>query len=79
MEKSNVFLHHTVDEITSHNPKERLKFEKKTTGKIYSIPSLYILLSYLFSTLKKILIKILNKNFLNNYKWNIAYKFTNEW
>ena len=79
LEKSNIFLHHTVDEITSHNPKERLKFEKKTTGKIYSIPSLYILLSYLFSTLKKILIKILNKNFLHNYKWNIAYKFTNEW
>ena len=64
LEKSNIFLHHIVDEITSHNPKERLKFEKKTTGKIYSIPSLYILLSYLFSTLKKILIKILNKNFL---------------
>ena len=79
LEKSNIFLHRTVDEITSHNPKERLKFEKKTTGKIYSIPSLYILLSYLFSTLKKILIKILNKNFLHNYKWNIAYKFTNEW
>ena len=79
LEKSNIFLHHIVDEITSDNSKERLKFEKKTTGKIYSIPSVYILLSYLFSTLKKILIKILNKNFLHNYKWNIAYKFTNEW
>ena len=79
LEKSNIFLHYVVDEITSGHSKIKITDKKKVVGQIYSIPSLMILFFYIFSTLKKVFIKILNKKLLSKYRWNIAYKFTDKW
>ena len=50
LEKSNIFLlHHTVDEITSVNPKERLKFEEKNYREnLFNTFTLYFNILFIF-------------------------------
>ena len=79
LEKSNIFLHYIVDELTSDSSEIKFRDKKKSAGPIYSLPSVYVLLTYIFSIVKTIFMKILNINLLQNYRWNIAYKFTDKW
>ena len=78
-EKSNIFLHFVIENLTSNTSVINFKNVKQSVGPIYSLPSIYVSILYILYTLKNIFIKIFNEIFYNNYQWNIAYKFTSDW
>ena len=78
-EKSNIFLHFVVENLTSNTSEVNFKDKKQSVGPIYSVPSIYISTLYILYTFKNIFIKVLNEIFFKNYQWNIAYKFTSDW
>ena len=78
-EKSNIFLHFVIENLTSNTSVINFKNVKQSVGPIYSLPSIYVSILYILYTLKNIIIKIFNEIFYNNYQWNVAYKFTSDW
>ena len=78
LEKSNIFLHHVVDDLTSKNLNIEIK-KNKIVGPIYTLPSVSTLIFYFVSILKNFFVKWINKTLIRSYNWNVAYQFTDKW
>jgi len=76
-EKSNIYLHYVVENLTSNSFKTDIKI--KNLGPIYKLPSIHILLFYFFSIIKIFFTKTANKILSRGDQWNVAYQFTQEW
>ena len=56
-EKSNIFLHFVIENLTSNTSVINFKNVKQSVGPIYSLPSINVSISYILYTLKNIFIK----------------------
>jgi len=79
LEKSNIFLHQVIDKLTSNTLENEIKNKNKILGPIYTLPPVTTLIFYFFSTLKRFLVKWINKTLIQNQNWNVAYQFTDKW
>ncbi len=79
LEKSNLFLHHVIEDLTSNSPQMILRDKYLSPPKIYTLPSIFIQLSYVGTLIKNIITKFLDKYFKKDYRWNIAYQYTKKW
>ena len=73
LEKSNIFLHHVVDDLTSKNLNIEIK-KNKIVGPIYTLPTVSTLFFYFVSILKNFFVKWINKTLIRSYNWNVAYQ-----
>lgn len=78
-EKSNPFLHKTIEKIVLESTDIKIYPKKKYLYPLYTTPNVYNQMRYLFSTAILIFKKIIRKITKKNYRWGVAYQFVDNW
>jgi len=78
-EIANPFFHYVLEDITSQNPKLKVQEKKTYSHPLFTTPNILQILIYLFKTFFVLTCKIFRKLQLKNYRWGVAYLFSNKW
>ena len=78
-EKSNLFFHKTIEKLILKPLEIKIYPKKPYLYPLYTTPSLYRQIQYIFLTLKIISLKIFRKLTKKSYRWGVAYLFDDNW
>ncbi|MDB4722103.1 hypothetical protein OAF65_10320, partial [Verrucomicrobiales bacterium] len=76
--KSNIFLHKSIESIASEDEK-KVHPKAPYFNPLYSTPNPFQQVKYILTTLIRVVKKIIRKIFTYNLRWGIAYQFVDNW
>lgn len=78
-EISNPFFHQVIEGITSENSKHSIHEKVPYCYPLYTHPSLFQIIKYVLKTLAILSEKICRRLWSKEYRWGVAYQFSNTW
>ena len=78
-EKSNPFLHKTIEKLISRPLEIKVYTKKPYHHQIYKTPGIYKQITYIFYLFNYLLKKMFEKITRKNYRWGVAYQFAEDW
>ena len=76
---ANPFMHKIIDDITSTTPQSKIQINSPYCYPLYTAPKIFQTMLYCLKTFKNLTVKIIRRLLRRNYRWGVAYQFTDDW
>lgn len=76
---ANPFMHNVIDDITSTTPQSKIQINSPYCYPLYTAPNIIQTVLYCLKTFTKLNEKVMRRLLRRNYRWGVAYQFTDDW